>query len=79
MNLVMLPMWVLSGIFFSSERFTDFAQPFIKFIPLTPLINSMRAVVQDGATLWSQWQEMSIMAGWGVVAFALALRWFRWN
>ena len=42
MNLVMLPMWILSGIFFSSERFPAAAQPLIKAIPLTPLIDALR-------------------------------------
>ena len=49
MNLVMLPMWMLSGIFFSSERFPDAVQPFIKALPLTPLIDALRAVMLEGA------------------------------
>ena len=79
MNLTMLPMWVLSGVFFSSERFPDAAQPFIKALPLTPLINSLRAVMLEGAPLTAQLPEMGIMLAWGVVTFALGLRWFRWN
>ena len=79
MNLVMLPMWVLSGIFFSSERFPDAVQPIIKLLPLTPLINALRAVMLEGASLLSQGAEIAILACWGVVTFALALRWFRWN
>jgi ABC-type polysaccharide/polyol phosphate export permease len=79
MNLVMLPMWVLSGIFFSSERFPEAAQPFIKLIPLTPLINALRAVMLEGAPLSSQLSEIAILTGWGVVTFALGLRWFRWS
>jgi ABC-type multidrug transport system permease subunit len=78
MNLVMLPMWVLSGIFFTSERFPAAAQPFIKLIPLTPLINSLRAISLEGATLASQWPEVATLAAWGSITFALALRWFRW-
>ncbi|HEV3259065.1 MAG TPA: ABC transporter permease [Gemmataceae bacterium] len=79
MNLVMLPMWVLSGIFFSSERFPAAAQPFIKALPLTPLINALRAVTLEGASLASQTTETAILAAWGVVTFLLALRWFRWT
>jgi ABC-type polysaccharide/polyol phosphate export permease len=79
MNLVMLPMWVLSGIFFSSERFPDFVQPVIKIIPLTPLINALRAVMLEGATLASRWHEIGILLAWGIVSFILALWWFRWN
>lgn len=79
MNLVMLPMWLFSGVFFSSERFPEAMQGFIKVLPLTPLISSLRAVMLDGSSLASQWQEIGILAAWGGVSFAIALRWFRWN
>lgn len=79
MNLVMLPMWLMSGVFFSSERFPDAAQPFIKLLPLTPLIDALRAVMLEGETLASQWQRLAILAAWGGSTFLLALRWFRWN
>jgi ABC-type multidrug transport system permease subunit len=79
MNLVMLPMWILSGIFFSSERFPAAAQPLIKAAPLTPLIDALRAVMLEGATLASQLPRVAIMAAWGIISFALALRWFRWR
>jgi ABC-type polysaccharide/polyol phosphate export permease len=79
MNLVMLPMWVLSGIFFSSERFPEAFQPYIKALPLTPLIDALRSVSLEGASLASQWREVSILAAWAVGSFVLALRWFRWN
>jgi ABC-type multidrug transport system permease subunit len=78
MNLVMLPMWLLSGIFFSSERFPAVAQPFIKALPLTALNDSLRAVMQDGASLATQLTPIGIMAAWSVASFYLALRWFRW-
>jgi ABC-type multidrug transport system permease subunit len=79
MNLVMLPMWMASGIFFSVERFPDAMQPFIAVLPLTPLINALRAVMLEGNGLVSLGAELALMAAWGVVTFALALRWFRWN
>ncbi len=79
MNLVMLPMWVLSGIFFSSERFPAAAQPLIKALPLTPLINGLRAVMLEGKTLTDIGPQLAILAGWGICTFILALRWFRWT
>ena len=79
MNLAMLPMWTLCGIFFSYERFPDLMQPVIKLLPLTPLIDSLRAVMLEGATLASLWQELLIMSLWGVVTFGLAMLWFRWT
>jgi ABC-type multidrug transport system permease subunit len=79
MNLVMLPMWVLSGIFFSSERFPAAAQPFIQALPLTPLIDALRNVSLEGASLLSQWPQVVTLAAWAAVSFVLALKWFRWN
>jgi ABC-type polysaccharide/polyol phosphate export permease len=79
MNLVMLPMWVLSGIFFSPERFPEAAQPFIKALPLTPLIEALRGVSLEGAGLASLWPQLAILTAWGAGSFVLALRWFRWN
>lgn len=79
MNLVMLPMWILSGIFFSSDRFPEAFQPVVKALPLTPLIDALRAVMLEGASLASQLPQIAIMAAWGVTTFVLALRLFRWQ
>lgn len=77
-NLVMLPMWVFSGVFFSYERFPAVVQPFIKALPLTALNDALRATILEGAPLSAQGGRLLLMAIWGVVSFALALRWFRW-
>jgi ABC-type multidrug transport system permease subunit len=79
MNVVMLPMWMLSGIFFSSERFPDALQPVIKALPLTMLIDALRAVILEGAALPSQAVRLAGLVLWGGVSFVLALRFFRWN
>jgi hypothetical protein len=79
MNLVMVPMWIFSGIFFSSERFPEAIQPLIQVIPLTPLNDALRAVMLEGSTLAAQLPRLGIMTAWGVVSFVLALRWFRWR
>jgi ABC-2 type transport system permease protein len=79
MNLVMLPMWLFSGVFFSSDRFPDAAQPFIQALPLTQLVSAMRQVLLEGAGLFDVSGAVLILAGWAVVTFALALRFFRWT
>jgi ABC-type polysaccharide/polyol phosphate export permease len=79
MNLVMLPMWMLSGIFFSSSRYPDAAQPFIKALPLTALIDALRAVMIDGASIFSQTPQVLLLAVWGTVTFVIALKIFRWQ
>lgn len=79
MNLVMLPMWMLSGIFFTSDRFPDAVQPLIKILPLTPLIDALRSVMLEGSSLSSQGPRIAIMAAWGIMSFAVALKIFRWQ
>jgi ABC-2 type transport system permease protein len=78
-NLVMMPMWIFSGVFFSYEHFPAMAQPFIKALPLTALNDALRAVILEGASLPSQSLRLLILALWGGVSFLLALKWFRWT
>ncbi|HYN14154.1 MAG TPA: ABC transporter permease [Terriglobales bacterium] len=77
-NVVMLPMWVFSGVFFSYERFPALLLPFIKALPLTALNDALRATILEGAPLAAQGARLAIMAIWGGVSFLLAVKWFRW-
>lgn len=79
MNLVMLPMWMLSGIFFSTEHFPDFMQPIIHALPLTQLNQALRAVILEGASLASQGIPLLFLTVIGAVTFSLALRCFKWT
>jgi ABC-type polysaccharide/polyol phosphate export permease len=79
MNLVMVPMWLLSGVFFSSERFPQAAQPFIKALPLTALNDALRAVMLEGKGLPAIAGALAVLAAWGLVSFGVALRIFRWQ
>jgi ABC-2 type transport system permease protein len=79
MNFIMLPMWLLSGTFFSSERFPQVFQPFIKVLPLTALNTLLRAVMNEGASLWANWMHVSILLAWLLVSFVVALKIFRWQ
>ena len=79
LNVVMMPMWLLSGVFFSSANFPDRAQPFIRVLPLTALIDALRGVMIDGASMVGVGVDLMILAAWGVTSFALALTWFRWQ
>ncbi len=78
-NLVMMPMWIFSGVFFSYERFPAMIQPFIKALPLTALNDALRASILEGTPILHQWPRLLIMILWGGVSFALALKWFRWT
>lgn len=82
MNLVMLPMWLLSGTFFSSSRFPDALRPVIQALPLTALNDALRGVINEGATLTGptgMGVELAGLAAWCVASFVLALRLFRWQ
>ncbi len=79
MNFVMLPMWLLSGTFFSAARFPNWFQPIIKALPLTALNDVMRAVMNDGMPLVTHWTQLAIVLAWGLVSFVVALRIFRWQ
>jgi ABC-type polysaccharide/polyol phosphate export permease len=78
MNLVMMPMWIFSGVFFSYQRFPAVVQPLIKLLPLTALNDALRDTILQGASLASQSGRILVLLVWGGVAFFLALRWFRW-
>jgi ABC-2 type transport system permease protein len=78
-NLVMMPMWIFSGVFFSYQKFPAIAHPFIKALPLTALNDALRATIIEGASLASQSGRLLVLAIWGGVSFILALRWFRWT
>lgn len=79
LNLVMLPMWILSGVFFSYSHFPDAAQPFIQALPLTQLNDALRAVMIDGVPLAAALPSLAIVGAWGGVSFAVALKIFRWR
>lgn len=78
-NVVMLPMWLLSGVFFSSSNFPDAMQPVIQALPLTALIDALRGIMLEGMRTTEVAGELGILAAWGIGSFGLALRWFRWR
>ena len=78
-NLVMMPMWVLSGVFFASTNFPAAAQPFIQALPLTATINALRATMLQGVGWGAVVRSIGIVLVWGVVSFVAALRVFRWR
>lgn len=79
MNFIMLPMWLLSGTFFSSERFPQVLQPFIQILPLTALNNVLRALMNEGTSLSANWMPIAILLFWFAVSFVVALKIFKWQ
>jgi ABC-type polysaccharide/polyol phosphate export permease len=79
MNLVMMPMWVLSGVFFSAQRFPEALQPVIRLLPLTAVNDALRANMLQGTGASQLLPELAVLAGYGVACFAIAVRAFRWR
>ncbi len=79
MNLVMMPMWIVSGVFFSSQRFPDVIQPVIRALPLTAAIDALRLHMLQGAALSQLTPQITTMSLWLVICFAVALKLFRWK
>ena len=79
MNLVMVPMWICSGVFFSYERFPDGAKPFIRALPLTALNDALRGVMNDGFTAVHLIPQIATLIAWTVVSYLIGLKIFRWQ
>jgi ABC-2 type transport system permease protein len=79
MNITMIPMWIVSGVFFSAQRFPNALQPLIKLLPLTAVIDALRANMLQGVGLAQVAPEVSVLAVWLVCCFSLALWIFRWK
>jgi ABC-type multidrug transport system permease subunit len=79
MNLVMVPMWICSGVFFSYERFPDKVKPLIRLLPLTALNDALRAVINDAAGISQIAIPLAVLAAWGIVGFAVGIRIFKWQ
>jgi ABC-type multidrug transport system permease subunit len=78
-NLVIMPMFLGSGVFFSTSRFPEAVQPLLRALPLTALNDSLRAVMLDGAGAAAVLPETALMAGYAAASFAIALKLFRWR
>ena len=79
MNVAMLPMWLLSGSFFSADRFPQIMQPLIRALPLTAANDALRALMNEGAGLLAVTPQLGVLAAWGLVSFFVALQIFRWE
>jgi ABC-type multidrug transport system permease subunit len=78
-NLIILPMWLLSGVFFSSKKYPDAAQPFIQALPMTQINDALREVMLEGKSLTDVAWRIGILAAYAIVTFVVALRLFKWR
>lgn len=74
-----LPMMFLSGVFFPTFLMPELLQNITKFIPLTPIIEALRLVVTENASLLDLGPQLAIIAGWTVIIYVVAFKFFRWE
>jgi len=77
-NLVSLPMMILSGIFFSYHNFPDFIIPVIQKLPLTMLADSMRSIMIEGTGIHENMPEFLFLSGLGTVCFLIGIKIYKW-
>ena len=78
-NFVMLPMWIFSGVFFSSSNFPSVIQPVVRALPLTALVDGLRSIMLQGSSLGAVLPQLAVLAVWFAVCITIALRVFRWQ
>ncbi len=78
-NFVVMPMMVLSGIFFSYHNFPEWSISVIRVLPLTMLTDGIRSIFNEGAGLREVALPLTILTGTGVVFFGAGLKIFKWS
>lgn len=78
-NMITLPQFLLAGTFFSIDNFPKWLQPISRALPLTYLNDAMRRVAFDGVGFWEIKWDVLILLGWGILAYFVAGRVFKWE
>lgn len=78
-NLITFPMMFLSGVFFPTFLMPEWLQSITRFIPLTPVVDSIRLVVTEGQTIFQLGPQLAIIGAWIVAVYLIAFRVFRWE
>ncbi len=78
-NLITLPQFLLSGTFFTIDVFPTWLQPICRVLPLTHLNDAMRKIAFEGAHLTDCGKQIGILFLWGIFAYAVAIKVFKWE
>jgi len=78
-NIITLPQFLLAGTFFSIDAFPSWLQPISRALPLTYYNDAMRRISFEGAHLGNCLPQIGVLIGWGIVAYAIAIKVFRWE
>ena len=79
MNAIYLPISFLAGAFWSAQNFPHVAPGISNVLPLTHFIRLMRNIVVLHQQIWDNWEQVAVIAAWGVGGLVLAMLFFRWE
>jgi ABC-2 type transport system permease protein len=78
-NIVVFPLMFLTGVFFPTYLMPVWLQNISTYLPLTPIINGIRMVITEHASLITIDHQLGLIAIWAVIIYAIAFRIFRWE
>jgi ABC-2 type transport system permease protein len=78
-NFVYLPMAIISGTFFSPEKYPGFLRAIADVLPLTYFTKLTRDIMVRHDHVWSQGGSIAVVLVWGAIGLAAAIRGFRWQ
>jgi ABC-2 type transport system permease protein len=78
-NAVYLPISFLAGAFWSAQNFPHVIRVVSDVLPLTHFIRLMRNIVVLHEEIWSNWDQVAIIAAWGLGGLVLSMLFFRWE
>lgn len=78
-NVFTLPQFLLGGTFFTTDVFPKWLQRICEILPLKQLNDALRNVAFEGAHLTDCWKQLGILAAWGILTYAVAVRVFKWE
>ena len=78
-NLVSFPLMFLSGSFFPRFLFPEWLQHVSAFLPLTPVVDGLRRIMTENASLIELAPQVGLLAAWLVVIYFATFRLFRWE
>jgi ABC-2 type transport system permease protein len=78
-NVILLPMAFLSGSFGPTRSYPRFLRAIADVLPMKYVIDLVGTIYLNGKVVWSKPGAIAIVAAWGALGFAIALRRFSWE
>ncbi len=78
-NAVYLPVSFVAGAFWSAQSFPHVLKVIAEILPLTHFIRLMRNIILLNEPIWDNWEQVAVVAAWGLAGLVLSVMFFRWD